>query len=108
MPKKMPKPAASYFAAVNERNVHTLVAALAEDAIVEDEHREHRGPEEIRRWLEDAIKRYHFTVEPTHVAKGGGTTTVTAIVAGGFPGSPITLRHEFTLVGQKIVRLAIA
>lgn len=108
MPARMPKPVASYFAAVNERNVHTFVAALAEDAVVEDEHRAHRGPEEIRRWLEGAIKRYDFTVEPTHVAEGGGTTTVTAIVTGGFPGSPLTLRHEFTLVGQKISRLEIA
>ena len=93
---------------MNERNVRTFIAALAEDAIVEDEHREHRGSEEIRRWLEDAIKRYDFTVEPTHVAKGSGTATVTATVTGGFPGSPVTLRHEFTLVGQKIVRLEIA
>jgi ketosteroid isomerase-like protein len=108
VPARMPKPVASYFAAVNARDVRPFVAALAEEAIVEDEHREHRGPEEIRRWLEDAIKRYDFTVEPTHVARGGGTTTVTAIVAGGFPGSPVTLRHEFTLVGQKIVRLEIA
>jgi|SRR6185436_2896622 len=108
MSARMPKPVASYFAAVSSRDVRTFVAALAEDAIVEDEHREHRGPEEIRRWLEGAIKRYDFTVEPTHVARGGGATTVTAIVAGDFPGSPVTLRHEFTLVGQKIVRLEIA
>jgi ketosteroid isomerase-like protein len=104
----MPEPVASYFAAVNSRDVLNVVATLAEDAIVEDEHREHRGPEEIRRWLEDAIRRYDFTIEPTHVAGGGATTTVTAIVAGGFPGSPVTLRHEFTLVGQRIVRLKIA
>jgi len=108
VPAKMPKPVASYFAAVNQRSVPTFVGALVKDAIVEDEHREHRGPEEIRRWLEGAIKRYDFTVEPTHVAKGGDTTTVTAIVTGGFPGSPVTLRHEFTLVGRKIVRLEIA
>ena len=107
MPARLPKKVASYFAAVNERNVSTFVAALAEDAIVQDEHREHRGPQEIGRWLEDAIKRYDFTVEPTHVVRGGDTTTVTAVVAGGFPGSPVTLRHEFTLVGQKIVRLEI-
>jgi ketosteroid isomerase-like protein len=104
----MPNPVASYFAAVRSRGVRTFVSALAEDAIVEDEHREHRGHEEIRRWLEDAIKKYDFTVEPTHVARGGGTTTVTAIVAGNFPGSPVTLRHEFSLVGQRIVRLKIA
>jgi ketosteroid isomerase-like protein len=105
---KMPNPVATYFAAVNARDVRPFTAALAEDAIVEDEHREHHGPEEIGRWLEDAIGRYNFTVEPTHVAKGGGATTVTAIVAGDFAGSPVTLRHQFRLAGQKIVRLKIA
>lgn len=108
MSARMPKPVASYFAAVSSRDVSSFAAALAEDAIVLDEHREHRGPEEIQRWLEDAIKKYDFTVEPTHVARGGGTTTVTAIVAGDFPGSPVTLRHQFTLVGQKIGRLEIS
>ena len=36
-----------------------------------------------------------------------GQTIVTGLVSGNFPGSPVSLRHEFTLDHEKIIRLEI-
>jgi hypothetical protein len=43
----------------------------------------------------------------TDVAEAGGKTVVTAEVSGSFPGSPVQLRYNFTLKGEKIAALLI-
>jgi hypothetical protein len=76
-------------------------------AIVKDEGRAHRGAVAIRKWMTEAIEKYDFKVEPTDVSDRVGKTAVTGLVSGTFPGSPVSLRYEFTLDDAKVVHLEI-
>ena len=99
----------SYFAATNRHDVDGMIAAFAEDAVVQDERQQHRGTSAIRAWIVDTIRKYDFTAEPTSVVHSNDEMVVSVTVSGTFPGSPITLRYRFRLgVGEKIARLEIA
>lgn len=68
-------------------------AYFADDAVVEDEGRTHRGIAEIREWRrETPLVSYEITdVEDTPAG-----TVVTATISGDFPGSPFAgLRFRF-------------
>jgi len=104
---KLPEPIAAYFAATNSQNVDAMLALFAETAIVKDEGQDRRGLVSIREWMEEAIKKYRFTVEVTGISEGSGSPVVTGRVSGNFPGSPVDLRHFFTLAGKKITSLEI-
>jgi hypothetical protein len=104
---KLPSTLARYFAAMNDHDLDGMLAVFAGRAVVKDEGRVHRGSAAIRRWMRETIAKYDFTVEPTGVAERDGTTVVTGLVSGHFPGSPVSLRHAFSLDGEKIVRLEI-
>jgi hypothetical protein len=104
---KLPEPIAAYFAATNAHNVDAMLALFAESAMVQDEGQERRGLAAIREWMEEAIRKYRFTVEVTGVAEANGSPVVTGRVSGTFPGSPVDLRHFFTLAGGKITHLEI-
>ncbi len=56
-------------------------------------------------WLNPA--KYSYVAEPFEVAAQAGQTVVTAHLEGDFPGSPVDLRYQFTLEGDKIARLEI-
>jgi len=94
-----------YFAATNRHEVDAMVADFADDAVVKDEGREHRGVPAIREWMKQTIRKYKFKAEPTSVARD--RTEVGVTVSGDFPGSPIALTYRFQLEGQKIARLEI-
>ncbi|HEY7764901.1 MAG TPA: nuclear transport factor 2 family protein [Aestuariivirgaceae bacterium] len=96
-----------YFAATNKHDVDGMIAAFAGDAVVKDEGHEHRGVSAILRWMNETIRKYNFSVEPTSAIHANNETVVTVTVAGNFPGSPITLTYSFTLAGEKIARLTI-
>ena len=107
MSATLPPPLAAYFAATNTHDLTAMIAAFAEGAVVKDEGREHRGLQAIREWMEETTRKYQFTVEVTDVAETDGKTVVTGLVAGTFPGSPVRLRHAFTLDRDKIAHLEI-
>jgi hypothetical protein len=107
MSTKMPSTLERYFAATNQHDVEAMTAAFADEAVVKDEGQEHRGSAAIRGWMNDTIRKYHFTVEPTAAARAHDRTVVTVVVSGNFPGSPVTLDYRFKLDGQKISRLEI-
>ncbi len=96
-----------YFAATNRHDVAGMIAGFADEAVVKDEGREHRGLPAIREWMTETIRRYDFRAEPTNVAPVNDTTAVSVTVSGNFPGSPIALTYWFTLEGWRIVRLEI-
>ena len=96
-----------YFAATNRHDVAAMIADFAEDAVVKDEGREHRGISAIREWMMQTIQRYDFKAEPTSVAPVNDKTAVSVTVSGNFPGSPIALTYWFKLEGRKIARLEI-
>ena len=83
------------------------IAAFAPDAIVYDEGRTHRGPEDICVWWQAAHARYRHRAEPLDLAEEAGKTVVRARVSGDFPGSPAVLRFTFGLAGARITDLEI-
>jgi catalase len=103
----LPKPVDEYFAATNAHDVPSMMAAFEEGAVVREEGHEHRGKAEIRSWMEETIEKYDYRVKPTEVTESDGETVVTGVVSGNFPGSPLKLRHTFTLDHEKISRLEI-
>jgi hypothetical protein len=103
----LPDPIAAYFAAQNGHDPASVAACFGIDATVHDEGREHRGTDAIRRWQEDVVARYAVHVEPVAVERSAGVAIVTVTATGRFPGSPLTLRHTFTLEGSSIARLEI-
>jgi ketosteroid isomerase-like protein len=107
MTTKMHSTLEKYFAATNEHDVAGMIADLADDAVVKDEGREHRGVQAIREWMKETIRKYKFKAEPTGVARENDRTAVAVTVSGDFPGSPIALTYWFKLEGQKIARLEI-
>jgi len=107
MPMTLPTLLATYFAATNSHDVHTMIALFSDTAVVKDEGKEHQGINAIRKWAEEAIRQYDFKVEPTGVAEAAGKTVVTGTVSGTFPGSPLQLQHAFSFDHGKISRLEI-
>ena len=103
----LPQPLKAYFRATNEHDVAAVLASFAAEAIVEDEGGEYRGLSAIRKWIEETVRKYDFAVEVSSTHEADGKTVVTGLVAGTFPGSPVTITYEFTLASQRIVRLVI-
>jgi SnoaL-like protein len=104
----LPGPLSAYFKAQNERAIDAMLAPFDEDASVKDEGHEHRGRPAIRSWMEDTTRRYGVSVEVKDVTDANGTTVVSGLVSGNFPGSPVLLDYTFTLSGAKITRMEIA
>jgi hypothetical protein len=104
---RLPSTLARYFTATNSHDVDGMLVLFADGAVVKDEGREYRGAVAIREWMRAAIAKYSFKVEPMEVAELDDKTVVTGLVSGNFPGTPVSLRHEFTLEDEKIVHLEI-
>ena len=104
MQSKLPNPIEAYLTAANAHDADAAAACFTRDAVVRDEGRDWTA---IREWSEEVSRKYHPIVSVLGVAEAGGKTIVTGRVSGNFPGSPIELRHIFTLEGDKIARLEI-
>ena len=107
MTAKLLQPLATYFTATNAHDIAAMSAAFSEDATVHDESRVHSGLTEIRTWMEETIEKYDYAVAPLESSRTGTKTIVIVSLCGTFPGSPITLRYQFILKGQKIAQLEI-
>jgi hypothetical protein len=103
----LPTPVSNYFKAVNVQDVDATLSAFSDEASVHDEGQEMNGRAAIREWVDDTTRKYRVTLTPTGVRQTDERTTVTARVAGTFPGSPVELRYHFTITGGKIARLEI-
>lgn len=104
---KLPASIQTYFTAEPPQDAEAFAAAFATDAIVRDEGRIHRGPEEIRAWWQAARARYRHHAEPLDLAEVAGKAVVRARVSGDFPGSPVVLTFTFGLTGARIADLEI-
>ncbi len=104
---QLPAPIRTYFEAHPPQDAQALAAAFAPDAVVHDEHRTHRGPEEILAWWQAAKAQYRHKAEPLDLTQAAGKTVVRARVSGDFPGSPATLTFTFGLAGDRITDLEI-
>ncbi|KGJ07693.1 nuclear transport factor 2 family protein [Paracoccus versutus] len=104
---QLPAPIRTYFAAQAPQDAEALAAAFAPDAVVRDEHRTYRGPEEILAWWQAAKAQYRHRAEPLDLTQAADKTAVRARVSGDFPGSPATLTFTFGLAGGRITDLEI-
>lgn len=108
MKLQLPRPVATFFEVGNGAAADALRPWFADDAVVDDEHRDHNGPEAITQWLLEARRRYAYHAQPLSSRQQGSRVTVGAKVTGAFPGSPVLLTHDFWLSADgRIERLAI-
>lgn len=107
MPIELPRPIADYFEADRGKNIQAIMHCFAEDAVVHDEGHSHIGREAIGQWKADAAAKYRYTAEPFAIAAEGHHAVVISHLTGDFPGSPIDLRYQFVLAGDKIAKLEI-
>jgi hypothetical protein len=108
MSLSLPGPISAYLKATNEHDVDAMLAPFDENATVRDEGREHHGRSAVRSWLEEVTRKYRVTLDVKDVSDTNGTTVVSGLVSGNFPGSPVLLDYTFTLSGPTIARLEIA
>lgn len=104
---QLPPVISRFVEASNARDVDALVACFAANAVVEDEGRTHRGLSEVRAWKQETEDRFRYTIEPLSLEQRDGRAILVATLAGNFPGSPVDLFYEFTIVGVAIEALAI-
>ena len=107
MSLKLPQPAATYFDAVDAKDLEMLALCFADEAVVHDEGGTYRGLDAIKSWSAETQRKYKYTVEALDASVTGQTVRVRAKVTGSFPGSPIELDYLFTLANEKIISLKI-
>ncbi len=103
----LPTPISAYFDADRQGDVEAVAACFTEDAAVTDEGITNHGHEAVRAWKRKASQAYHYSVEPFAMVSADDRTIVTAHVRGDFPGSPVDLRYQFKLAGDRISALEI-
>jgi ketosteroid isomerase-like protein len=102
---------ADHIAAVNAFEEDAIVATFAEDALVNDAHREFWGIEAIRRWVAKEMIGDKVTIEVTEVVDHYGQT----IIRGRYDGeydktnlpAELILTNYFTVRDEKIVSLIV-
>jgi hypothetical protein len=104
---ELPPTIAAFFRAHNTGQTEGFNELFTNDAFVNDEEQDYRGPA-VKGWIDGAIAKYKPIAEPTDIAQAGEGITVTAQVSGNFPGSPAELRYNFTLKNGKIAALVIS
>ena len=102
---------AEHFAAVNAHDEDAIVATFADDAFVNDVHREFWGADAIRRWVAKEIVGDKVTLEVTEVIDHYGETIVRGLYDGEYDKTNILdeliLTNYFTVCDGKIVSLIV-
>ena len=102
---------AEHLAAVNAYDEDAIVATFADDALVNDAHREFRGVEAIRRWVAKEIVGDRVSIEVTEVIDHHGQTIVRGRYDGDFDRTnlpdEIILTNYFTVRDGKIITLIV-
>ena len=102
---------AEYIAAVNAFDEDAIVATFADDALVNDAHREFWGRESIRRWAARELAGDRVTIAVTEVLDHHGDTIVRGRYDGDYDKTnlpdPLILTHYFTVRDGKIATLII-
>jgi hypothetical protein len=111
MTQSLPKPIAEYIEASNTFDRDRMIAAFADDAMVNDARREFWGVDAIKRWSDKEIIGDKVTVDVKEVKEHYGEFIIDAVVDGNFDKSNlpdvIVLTHYFTVRDDKIVSLII-
>jgi hypothetical protein len=102
---------ADHVAAVNAFDIDAIVATFADDALVNDNHREFWGTERIRAWVAAEIVGDHVTIVPVEAFEHRGLTIVRGRYDGDYDkaGLPddLILTNYFAVEYGKIVSLFV-
>jgi ketosteroid isomerase-like protein len=102
---------AEHIAAVNACDEDAIMATFADDALVNDAHREFWGAEAIRRWVAKEITGDSITMDVTEVIGHHGVTIVRARYDGTYDKTnlpdELILTNYFSLHDGKIVSLIV-
>src|SRR5277367_212747 len=97
----IPRPVSEYIEASNTFDGDRMIAAFAEDALVNDARREFWGTEAIKRWLDREIIGDRVTMDVTDVVEHHDAIIVAARMDGDFDKSKLPdeliLTHYFTV-----------
>jgi hypothetical protein len=102
---------AAHVTAVNAFDEDAIVATFADDALVNDAHREFWGSEAIRRWVAKEMVGDRVTIEVTEVLEHHGQSIVRGRYDGNFDKTnlpdELILTNYFTVRDGKIVSLIV-
>jgi hypothetical protein len=103
---------AQHIAAINACDTNAIVSTFADDALVNDNHREFWGINAIRRWVEKEIVGDKVTIDVREVIDHYGDTIIRGAYDGEYdktnlPAGDLILSNYFTVRNDKIVRLII-
>ena len=102
---------AEHVAAVNAQNEDAIIGTFADDALVNDAHREFWGARAIRRWVAKEIVGDKITLEVTEVVEHYGETIVRGRYDGEFDKTnlpdEVILTNYFSVRDGKIVSLIV-
>lgn len=104
---QVPEVVTAHLAAHEAGDAERELACYAEDAVVVDDGKTHRGLSEIRDWL-TASKGYTYTVELLSVRPDNGHWTAVQRLEGDFSGGVVDLRYRYSVDGDRITELMIA
>jgi hypothetical protein len=111
MKSSLPEIIADHIAAVNRFDLEAIVATFADDALVNDVHREFWGRAAITKWVAKEIVGDKVTMEVTEVIDHHGETIVRARYDGLYDKSKLPpvliLTNHFRVRDGKIVELII-
>ena len=111
MSKELTGVIAEHIRAINSLDVDAAVATFADDAYVNDNRREFRGIDAIRRWVEREMVGDSVTIDVTEVIDHYGDTIVRGRYDGTYdktnlPGE-LVLSNYFSVRDGKIVSLVV-
>lgn len=107
----VPVAVAEYIDASNAFDSARLIAAFADDALVNDARREFWGVGEIRRWADREVIGDRVTMDVTEVVQHDGQYIVRGLMDGDFDRTnlpdELILTHYFTVADGRITTLII-
>jgi predicted phosphodiesterase len=102
---------ADHLAAVNAFDIDAIVATFADDALVNDNHREFWGTDQVRAWVAAEMVGDHVTITPVEAFEHHGTMIVRGRYDGDYDkaGLPdeLILTNYFTVEHDRIVSLFV-
>jgi hypothetical protein len=107
----VPEAVRTYITASNASDADAVMAAFADDAVVNDTRREFSGIDAIRAWLDREIIGDKVTMNVASTRTHHGLVTVDAVMDGNYDRTglpdPLVLTFYFALAGDHISQLII-
>lgn len=108
---ELPAVVSQHIDAVNAFDLDRMMGTFADDALVNDAHREFWGADAIRRWAAKEMVGDHVTLDVTEVLDHGGQCIVRARYDGDYDKAnlpdPLIMSNYFTVHDGRIVSLFV-